>query len=258
MRKVINPLVVQLFVTSAFMVTATGASSSTPQPVGDPGNWTVKFDDEFNGSSVSQSNWNVNWFGATNKSVTGPVNSYEIECYNPKQSSVSRGHLNITAVKQQCDGYNYASDLLNTDGHFQFTYGYLEARIYLPSDNNGGVGNWPALWAGGQNWPVTGELDVMEGLGGPVYWHFHWGTLADPQQIGGEVPGNYSGWHTFGADWEPSSITYYYDGVQVGRVTANVTSAPMYLILDYALTNSWGAVQVPSTMSVDYVRVWQH
>ena len=257
MRKRI--MVLAFAVLPMFLLAAPVALASTSQPIGDPGSWKLKFDDEFNGSSVNQANWNLNWFGATNSALTAPVNpNSEIECYNPKQSRVGGGALKITAVKQNCAGYKYASDLLDTNGHFQYTYGFLEARIYLPANGIGGVANWPAFWAGGHNWPVTGENDVMEGLGGPVYWHFHWGTLADPQQVGGGPAGNYSGWHTFGADWEPGSITYYYDGVDVGRVTANVTSAPMYLILDYALTNDRGTVQVPSTMSVDFVRVWQH
>ncbi|MBV9194405.1 MAG: glycoside hydrolase family 16 protein [Solirubrobacterales bacterium] len=232
---------------------------STPQPLGDPGDWKLKFDDEFNGSSVNKAHWNLNWFGATSTTSTVPVNpNLEVDCYNPKQSAVGGGALKITAVKRNCAGYKYASDLLNTDGHFQFTYGFLEARMYLPGNGTGGIANWPAFWADGQEWPVTGENDVMEGLGGPVSWHFHWGTAAHPQQVGRGPAGNYSGWHTFAADWEPGAITYYYDGVNVGRVTANVTSAPMYLILDYALTNRRGTVRVPSTMSVDYVRVWQH
>ena len=232
---------------------------STPQPIGDPGSWKLRFDDEFNRSSVNRANWNLNWLGATSKFSTVPVNrTSEIECYNPKQSAVGGGALKITAVKQKCAGYKYASDLLNTRGHFQFIYGFVEARIDLPDNGMGGVANWPAFWAAGRNWPVTGENDVMEGIGGLVRWHFHWGTAADPKQVGGGPAGNYSGWHTFGADWEPGSITYYYDGVNVGRVTANVTSAPMYLILDYALTKGRATVRVPSTMSVDYVRVWQH
>ena len=233
-------------------------SPRTPRPIGDPGSWKLVFDDEFSGSSVNRANWNLNWFGATKTSSTAPVNSNEIACYNAKQSSVGGGLLKIAAIKQNCAGYKYAADLLNTDGHFRFRYGFIEARMRLPGNGMGGVANRPAFWADGQNWPVTGEIDVMEGIGGPAYWHFHWGTAAAPRQVGGSPAGNYSGWHTFGADWEPGSITYYYDGVKVGRVTANVTSAPMYLIVGYALTKNEGAVRVPSTVSVDYVRVWQH
>jgi beta-glucanase (GH16 family) len=63
------------------------------------------------------------------------------------------------------------------------------------------------------------------------------------------------GWHTFAANWEPGIITYYYDGVDIGSVTSGITSAPMFLVLDYDAEISG---QAPATMKVDYVRVWQH
>jgi beta-glucanase (GH16 family) len=196
------------------------------------------------------------------------VNSLEQECYNPVRSAEGGGYVSIEAVSQSCDGFGYASDLLSTDpvqnvkgGGFQFTYGFMEARIYVPDNGAGGVANWPAFWADGQNWPMDGEIDVMEGLGGPVCSTFHYGTSAAPESSGPTcAPGDYSGWHTYGADWEPDSIAFYYDGKRIGRVTQNVTDAPMYLILDYAVTNALGGpgIQVPSTMQVAYVRVWQH
>ena len=69
---------------------------------------------------------------------------------------------------------------------------------------------------------------------------------------------NPGGWHTFGADWEPKSITFYYDGVRVGRIGKDVTSAPMYLILNLAIsTTVGGPLSVPAKVDVDYVRVWQ-
>ena len=63
------------------------------------------------------------------------------------------------------------------------------------------------------------------------------------------------GWHTFAANWEPGIVTYYYDGVDIGSVTSGITSAPMFLVLDYAAGNP---IHVPDTMKVDYLRVWQH
>ena len=67
----------------------------------------------------------------------------------------------------------------------------------------------------------------------------------------GTYPG---GWHTFAADWEPGIVTYYYDGVDIGSVTSGITSAPMFLILDYAAGT---LAQAPDTMKVDYLRVCQ-
>jgi beta-glucanase (GH16 family) len=146
--------------------------------------------------------------------------------------------------------------MVNTDGKYTFTYGAFEARIWVPSDANGSIADWPAFWADGQNWPTTGEIDTFEGLSGTACWNFHSASSAP----GGCSDGTWTGgWHTFAADWEPGSITYYYDGVQVGQVTSAVTSAPMYLILDLAVSGTYGGqTVVPATMMVDYVRVWQH
>ena len=112
-----------------------------------------------------------------------------------------------------------------------------------------------ALWAVGQSWPQDGELDVVEGLGGQACWHFH---DASGPQGGCEAAAFTAGWHTFGADWEPGAVTWYYDGIRVGTAT-NSTSAPMYLALNLAADNEYGGpLQAPATMRVDYVRLWQH
>ena len=51
-------------------------------------------------------------------------------------------------------------------------------------------------------------------------------------------------------------MTYFYDGVQVGRITSGVTSSPMYLVLNLGLSSQVSPpVSVPSEMLVDYVRV---
>jgi beta-glucanase (GH16 family) len=222
-------------------------------PLGVPGNWTLSFDDEFNNPSLP--NWQPNWLGASNTAITKPVNTEEVECIDPAQSTVSGGVLTITAVQRSCAGYSYASGLLETSGHFSFTYGDMEARMLLPSDGAGGIADWPAFWADGATWPNDGEIDVMEGLDGPACWHFHWGTPSASQQVGGCPGGDFSGWHTFGADWEPGSITWYYDGTEVGRTTSGVTGQPMYLIMNLALKPQ---PVVPARISVDYVRVWHH
>jgi len=52
--------------------------------------------------------------------------------------------------------------MVNSNGKFNYTYGYLEARVWL--SGTGAISNWPAVWTDGQSWPADGELDVMEGL----------------------------------------------------------------------------------------------
>jgi beta-glucanase (GH16 family) len=225
-------------------------------PPGDPASWHQVFDDEFDGSSLDTSEWSTGWYGS---GITAPANSEELECYDPAQVVEGGGELdlNLIAKTESCGGQTrpYASGLISTAGKFSYTYGYAEVRAWLPGTST--INDWPGIWADGQSWPTDGELDVVEGLGGQACWHFH-----DPQGAPGGCAAGSSytgGWHTYGADWEPGSVTYYYDGTVVGTITTGITSAPMYLILDLAADNTYGgSLAAPATMRVDYVRVWQH
>lgn len=235
---------------------ASGSATSTPTPTGMPGSWNLLFDDEFNGTSLNTSNWSTGWFGS---GITGTVNpSLESDCYDPSQDVVSGGALTISAVQQSetCDGAIEpdSSGLISTNGKFQFTYGAFEARIWMPGSGST-VADWPAFWADGQDWPADGEIDVAEGLSGQVCYHFHYpgGGPGGCRTVANAA----GGWHTYAADWEPGSITYYYDGQEVWQDTTGVTSAPMYLILGLGVPSS-GPVTVPASFKVDYVRVWQH
>jgi beta-glucanase (GH16 family) len=236
------------------------APGGTPVPAGVSGDWALKFDSEFNGTSLN-AQWSAGWYGS---GITPPANSQEDDCYDPAEVSEGGGVLNLSLIQksENCGGQkDYAGGLVSTRGNFSFTYGFIQARVWLPGlpGNPGQVANWPGVWADGQNWPQDGEIDIAEGLGGGVCAHFH--GPADPQGIGagggsGCPSGTYAGgWHTFAANWEPGSVTYYYDGADIGSVTSGVTSAPMFLILDNA---TQGSALAPATMKVAYVRVWQH
>lgn len=239
----------------------TGASStSVPSPtsagpVGIPGAWTKKFSDEFTGTNLAGT-WTPGWFGS---GVTSPVNSAEQACYDSRQVTLPGDgtlHLKAAARPSVCGGKSKPNtgSLVNTNGKFQYRYGVVEWRAYIPASGTR-IANWPGLWSNGQNWPKDGENDTMEGLGGSACFHFH-SPSGGPGKC---APGNYTGWHTFASDWEPGRVTYYYDGVRVGQITTGVTSSPQYLIMDNTVSSSIGGPTVlPRDMLVDYVRVWQH
>ncbi len=231
------------------------APSSVAPPAGDPGSWRLIFDDEFSGTSLNTAKWSAGWFGS---GITQPLTPAELECFDPAQVSVGSGELDLAMIAkpESCGGKTrpYASGIVTTNGKFSYTYGFMEARVWVPG-TGGVIPDWPDVWTDGRNWPADGEIDIMEGLSGQACWHFHYP---------GGGPGDCSnasftgGWHTFGADWEPGVITYYYDGTRVGTIKSGVTAAPMYLILSLAADTVNGGPVQPATIRFDYVHVWQH
>jgi beta-glucanase (GH16 family) len=219
----------------------------------------MAFDDEFDTSSLNTALWTVGWFGS---GITKPVNTAEDVCYDPANVSQSNGELDLAlqATSETCGGATepYAGALVSTYNHFSFTYGFVEVRAWLAGSGTT-VYDWPQIWTDGQSWPADGEIDLLEGLQGSACYHWH----GPPSGIGyGACPsGTFTGgWHTFGVDWEPGVVTFYYDGFDVGSITSatsTITSSPMYLIL-VSSTSTSSVVQAPAVERFDYVRVWEH
>lgn len=240
----------------AVVAATRGATVVVPPPLGSHGAWRLIFDDEFSGQSLDRSKWSTGWFGSA---VTGGVSSTELQCYDPNQVSVSGGELALTLIakSQTCAGstHRYASGLISSNGKFSFSRGFIQVRAWLPANAQGKVADWPAIWTDSQNWPVGGELDLVEGLGGSACWHFHTASAAP----GGctLAHGAYAGrWHTFGARWGSRTVVYYYDGHRIAVIRRGITKAPMYLVISLS-ASAKRAVMAPATLRIAYVRVWQ-
>ena len=248
--------------TTPTATTTTTTPTTTPQPVGISGSWNLVLDSEFSGSSLNTSVWQPGWYGTTG--FTGPVNSSETACYSPSNVTFPGDgtmHLSVTHTPSTCGGVarSWTGSIVTTNpedgrasGGFQYTYGVAEARVYIPSDGTQ-IANWPAFWTDGQSWPADGEDDIMEAINNDVCSTFH-DPLGTPHVCNDLIT---PGWHTFASDWQPGSVTYYYDGVKVGTVTTGVTTAPMYLILDNTVDSTDYSNNAADAMQVQYVRVWQ-
>jgi beta-glucanase (GH16 family) len=243
-----------------FLVVAVGIfvisrSQASGGPVGIPGNWNLQFDDEFSGSTLDTSKWSTGWQGA---GTTGPVNPSELDCMSPNQVSVTGGELTLNAVSSIIFCGNkvepYASGMVTTTGKYQFTYGAVEARIWMPGSGST-IDDWPSFWTAGQSEPAAGQIDIVEGLAGQACAHYH--VSAYPSGLGTCVAGSFTGgWHTYAVDWEPGSLVYYYDGKVIWTDTTSIAGAPQYLALDMAMPGT--NYRAPASMRVDYVRVWSY
>jgi hypothetical protein len=248
------------FQLSAPVVPPDPPPTADPQPVGQSG-WTLLFSDDFD--SLDTSRWEPGWF--VSGGYSPPVNNRGLACYDSNNVRVSGGNLELNLVatsdrdcrKKDGSPADFAGSLVNTRHSFNYSYGYVEARLYFPADGARLV-NWPAFWQTGTDWPATGEVDIAEVLStGQPCAVYHWEGaggehLQDKQCIDVAEP---VGWHTFAAERSAGRITYYYDGVPVFEATEGVTGDDHFLILAHGYKEN-AALAVPAVMLVDYVRVW--
>ncbi|MCX7655950.1 MAG: glycoside hydrolase family 16 protein [Treponemataceae bacterium] len=239
---------------------------------------TMKFDnlslvwsDEFDGSSDAPDS--LKW---TYDLGAGGWGNNEIQEYTNSRTNsyVSNGTLKIRALKENG---RWTSARLKTQGKYSWKYGYIEARIKLPSGN----GVWPAFWMLGNNitsvnWPKCGEIDVMEYSPGTtgankVFGTVHYATAAGEHQytsLGEKIDSTFTTtFHTYGLRWTSTEIILYLDGQRIGTPFKKVTGTPwpfdqeFFLILNVAMGGNLGGPidsnLTQAIMEVDYVRVYQ-
>lgn len=247
--------------------------------------YTLVWNDEFNGSSLDQSSWNIETGG-------GGWGNQEKQYYTDRTEnlSVSNGNLIITVRKEEYSGSSYTSGRVTTKNKHDFTYGRIEARIKLPK----GGGTWPAFWMLGYgSWPRCGEIDIMEHMGNQpniVSFALHTtsvnGTAGNNWSSTPQIANVENDYHIFGVEWTDKyeistgiyrqAIIFMVDGEALAtkiqeEATENVKTwpffNPFYIILNCAIGGTMGGSidnniftnqeSQPVQMLVDWVRVYQ-
>ncbi|MEK7571914.1 MAG: glycoside hydrolase family 16 protein [Patescibacteria group bacterium] len=265
--------------------TNTGNSTGTgTQPNGPSGTWRLVFSDEFTGNALNLSKWQM-----CNPSFASSCNPYnnEQQKFNvsPTNNSnvvVSGGQLHLIATRTNgqimsgmvSTGPNKFGYNLPGYQPFLYTYGYYEGRVKMPK----GQGFWPSLWElpdqdvnGG--WPGSGEMDVVEIKGAnpsQLYFTAHWAGgggcgnhACSPQQI--TVADTSAAFHTFGLDWQPTGLTWYFDGEKIGNTVTDpgaIKNHPFYIMANFSVGGDFdgnvdASTPFPASMDIDYLRVWQ-
>jgi beta-glucanase (GH16 family) len=239
-----------------------------------PEGYKLVWHDEFNsGSELNASDWTheVQNSGWVNHELQNYVNHTTPQ--GAKVTEVRNGKLRITALKENGKVYSGRVYAKVREG---WTYGYIEASIKLPK----GKGTWPAFWmmpVNFRSWPADGEIDIMEEVGyHPNYVSSSLHANAHVHTQGTQVThemlceGAEDDFHTYAILWTADNITTYVDG-QVQLSYDNTGKGrddwpyddPFFVIFNLAWGGDWGGSQgvdesaLPTTMEVDYVRVFQ-
>jgi beta-glucanase (GH16 family) len=239
------------------------------------------FVDNFDALSLSNSNSGV-WQPSMYYSPSGSIDSPTMTSWmaSPLAVATSMADANVFSVKagilsidikptpadvvsSSVGNAAFLGGELTTYQSYSQLYGYFEMRAQLAS----GPGLNSAFWLLPKDGSWPPELDVEEVLGNSpttLIMTAHTGVSgsdsANPQWV--TVPDTGAAFHTYGVDWEPSTITWYFDGKAVAQApTPSDMNKPMYMIVDVmaGTSSSWmGAPKAGETaqMKIDYIRAY--
>jgi beta-glucanase (GH16 family) len=235
-------------------------------------NMSLVWQDEFEGTSLNPSNWTYEI--GTGQSGWG---NNELQYYTANNTSFVEGHLVITAKRETLNGSQFTSSRIVTLGKQNFQYGRVDIRAALPR----GQGIWPALWMLGSNfstvgWPASGEIDIMEMIGGSgrentVHGTVHWENQGQRANFGGfrTLPtSTFNGrFYVFSIIWDENSISWLINNSEFHRI--DTTPAELdefrnefFFIFNLAVGGNWpgspdATTTFPQNLIVDYIRVFQ-
>ena len=263
-------------VLDAAMLEGDVALYATFEPEADT-EWQLVFSDEFNAEDRSQPT-DDKWMRCQRYSATWNrwLSDSEEVIYLEDGDLVARAIPNPDKANDPVD---MITGGIKSHGRFGFTYGYVEARIY----NNLWVGNFPAFWMMPEDqsagWPDCGEIDIWEVIDTQnrswhtvhSNWTYDLGKTGDPQSSF-NFGLSYDRYHTFGLEWDATTLTWYVDGKKVCSYTKSTDQSKLdqgqwpfdkhfHLILNQSVGNgAWAAnADVNHTYETrfDWVRVYQ-
>jgi alpha-L-fucosidase len=250
-------ILVSLCAAAGLSANATAAQEQFLPPVPEGKTWKLAWSDEFDGTKIDESKWEImgDW--------------KRRGAYWVKEDSYLDGKGNLL-LRTKKDGDRYTSGGVRTQGKFQHTFGYWVCRCKFPTQE----GHWPAFWlfarpgvgkVGNEGRDGT-EIDIMEKpwREDKITQNLHWDGYGKAHKSAGSgqirIPGVSKGFHTFGLHWTPEQYVFYVDGKETWRTSAGgVSQAPEFIKLTEEI-GDWGGditkAKLPDYFVVDYVRVY--
>lgn len=242
--------------------------------------WDLVFEDNFDGTSLDKSKWNstYNW---------GPTHNHRAYCA-PENVIVSDGYLklkgeakkhpNASGRTAKFNGkeipVDYTSAAIDTKGHFEVKYGYIEGRFKAPKHK----GTWPAFWTLQDGWPP--EIDILEipasrkqhhyylHYTDPSWYNSHGSAWDHEASFGGHKDDDVdrsAGFHNYAVEWDENTLSFYFDDkkfASYSRPTEIKQLAAQYIIVNLAI-GGWAGDDIevtssnPAYFEADWVRVWK-
>lgn len=236
------------------------------------GQWKTTLQDGFDGTTLNKKLWSGHndalYFGPRMCASTYPdMRSVKdgnlvmvTDVATPKRTATAR-------AKAECKYGVFDGAVVSTEKSYEFQYGVVAARIKFSPD----PGQHGALWVQSYQ-PNGGEIDILESFGYKrgVQNKTH-RVQADGSIVseGGYIPNNtpktdrawWDEYHVVSVEWTKDEYVFRLDGVETMRTNKGISQAKSFLMISWG-SSDWELPRMktsnlPSTMSVDWVKVWQ-
>jgi beta-glucanase (GH16 family) len=211
-----------------------------------PPGWTLKFDEEFNSSSIDYRKWSPH--------APGRIVFEGQQTWIPSAITFSGGEAHLTAAKT---ANGYTSGIMTTLGSFAQKFGRFEIRFRMPA----GAGLEPLLRLlplGAADQP---SIDVMHAAGAhpsAALFANRWVEANLDRDYSGSWDGvDFSkGFHTVAAEWDTEKIVWSVDGAERFASWDGIPQQPMYLTVCLEVRDPGAQTHFPAALDIDYIRVF--
>lgn len=250
--------------------------------------YVLDFHDEFNGDSLDTSKWTDYYLPHWTANPENAKANYRFEDgklvqfiakdqkpWSPELDGTVKSSAIMSFNKNWIHNFSNSQQILSNQKEwvgYATTYGYFELRAKFSNVGGGGHQAW---WMVGlqddtNDWfnsKRTGEIDVIEtffrrsdtwriasfGWNDP-FFSPQWYLAEDPIPHGDQT----AEYHTYGLDWSPGSLKFYYDGTLYKEIK-QAPDYPMGTILNiYTDAGSGKGNDVyPKEWAIDYFRVYK-
>lgn len=218
--------------------------------------YKLVWSDEFDGTKLDLSKWGYRGLGPRGDAIVVK----ECVALDGKGSAV------LTTRRA---GDRIETAMIATEGKFETTFGYFEARMKFQTK----PGHWSAFWLQSSTMAKVGnpknngvEIDIIELFSTDrqtMFMNLHWDGYGDEHKKIGSKHSDKSlaeGWHVVGLEWTSEEYVFFLDGKEVWRTDQAVSHAKEYIILSLEVRKWAGDItkaKLPDSLYVDYVRVYK-
>jgi len=234
--------------------------------------WELTFEDDFTSSKLDQDKWLTGYYWGKTILNDTYVQANEFQFFTEKNLEIKDSVLRITTKAEKVKGkawnpslgfyqkdFDYTSGLINTGQSFRQKYGRFEAKIKV----NHSYPVHHAFWMLGEK--ITPEIDVFKydkKSKSKISIANYWGNPSEEKGIK-KIKSSVSGpnlssdYYLYTLLWTPEKLTWKINNIPVYEVTEGIPQEPMYVLLSSGITVNGSQIQLPCTMEIDWVRVYQ-